>query len=384
MELKNIKELQSKVKIIIDKYEKVRKENGEDFNIFSIMKMESNEVYTHSALIGELLNPNGSHGLSYRPLELFMNQLNSRKEFSVPLNIDYDSVIIEIEKNIGIINEDKTQGGRLDIVIKDKHNVIAIENKINANEQPNQLLRYKNHYKNAPILYLTLNGDDSTTAGNMVVNSDYFLISYKCDIKKWIEDCVNKLNPNPIVKETLNQYLYLIKYLTNQTTNMEMTNEITDVLKEDIQSSFEIAKSIQELKLKIYRDFMNSIKIYSESKNLQFNGDFIEKGNPYGAYLSDEKWNGYSLGILFELDNYQGLYYMLEFDKEISDENKEILKSKFSNYENNDHGIWRYSEKANWGDNADIWELALKKENNFFVNEATSTINEIIKILNTK
>lgn len=37
------------------------KESGENFNIFSILKMESKENDTHSAFLGELLNPNGSH-----------------------------------------------------------------------------------------------------------------------------------------------------------------------------------------------------------------------------------------------------------------------------------------------------------------------------------
>ena len=35
--------------------------NGENFNIFSILKMRRKEVETHSRFIYELLNPNGSH-----------------------------------------------------------------------------------------------------------------------------------------------------------------------------------------------------------------------------------------------------------------------------------------------------------------------------------
>lgn len=33
---------------------------GEGFNLISIMKMETNERYTHSAIIAELLNPHGN------------------------------------------------------------------------------------------------------------------------------------------------------------------------------------------------------------------------------------------------------------------------------------------------------------------------------------
>ena len=52
-----------------------RKQSGEDFNIFSVMSMESDEVFTHSALLAELLNPSGSHGLGSAPLKLFVHRI---------------------------------------------------------------------------------------------------------------------------------------------------------------------------------------------------------------------------------------------------------------------------------------------------------------------
>ena len=42
---------------VTEMYSRHRKLSGEDFNIFSIMSMESDEVFTHSGLLAELLNP---------------------------------------------------------------------------------------------------------------------------------------------------------------------------------------------------------------------------------------------------------------------------------------------------------------------------------------
>ena len=36
--------------------------NGESFNLISVMQMEWDETKTHSRILADLLNPNGSHG----------------------------------------------------------------------------------------------------------------------------------------------------------------------------------------------------------------------------------------------------------------------------------------------------------------------------------
>ena len=58
----NIQNLLNQVNLISKHYDRISSLTGEKFNIFSIMSMEKNEVYTHSAIITELLNPYGNHG----------------------------------------------------------------------------------------------------------------------------------------------------------------------------------------------------------------------------------------------------------------------------------------------------------------------------------
>ncbi|MCD1119114.1 PDDEXK-like family protein [Chryseobacterium turcicum] len=208
--------------------------SGENFNIFSIMSMESDEVFTHSALITELLDPKGSHGMGSDFLIAFY-RIVLQKEFTLKI----EEVVCVKEEHIGFRNEDQTSGGRLDIVLKDfQQNGFVIENKIYAGEQVNQLLRYKNKYPNAKLLYLTLYGESSKQVSSDGV--EYTSISYENDIKYWIEECTKLSFNKPIIRETLQQYSNLIKKLTHQTSNKEMKEKVIEIINENFEASQEI------------------------------------------------------------------------------------------------------------------------------------------------
>lgn len=247
----NFIQLLNQINPIIKVYEKHAQLSGEKFNIFSIIGMESDEVKTHSAFIGELLNPKGNHSLEEKPLRLFV-----QKVFGEEFDIDYDSSFCQKEQHIGFINENKTEGGRIDLVIRDKKKIaFVIENKIYASEQINQLLRYKNAYPEAKILYLTLEGEISKLHQN---ENDYKIISYKEDILNWIEICAKEAFDKPMVREILNQYAYLIRKLTNQTTNTEMKEEIQKIINDNYLESSEIYKNFEDArKSKIFQIFQD-------------------------------------------------------------------------------------------------------------------------------
>lgn len=103
-----------------------RNTSKENLNLFSILKMESNENATHSAFLGELLNPKGSHLKGNIFLKLFLATIHGHGKI-----FDVDSTQLILEKYIGIRNDETKQGGRIDIYLKDKRgNSISIENKI--------------------------------------------------------------------------------------------------------------------------------------------------------------------------------------------------------------------------------------------------------------
>ena len=70
--MNKIKSLLSNVKILTEHQKKLRQIKGENFNVFSILKMESKENETHSAFLGELLRPKGSHNQGSKFLVLFL------------------------------------------------------------------------------------------------------------------------------------------------------------------------------------------------------------------------------------------------------------------------------------------------------------------------
>src|SRR5690606_24060533 len=129
---------------------------GENFNVFSILNMEHKENGTHSAFLGELLNPNGSHSKGNLFLKLFLQIVGNNT-----INLENASVILE--KHIGIRDDANLLGGRVDIYITDLVNSICIENKIYAADQNVQLQRYCNHNKEYnTVYYLTLDGSDAS------------------------------------------------------------------------------------------------------------------------------------------------------------------------------------------------------------------------------
>lgn len=69
-----INNLLQQVSIIQKKYDEIAKITGENFNIFSIMRAENDEVRTHSRIIAEFLNPKGIHNQGSVFLKLFLKK----------------------------------------------------------------------------------------------------------------------------------------------------------------------------------------------------------------------------------------------------------------------------------------------------------------------
>ena len=51
------------------------KRRGEDFNVFNVLGLWSEEVRLHSAMLAELLSPKGSHGCNENFLRLFIQDV---------------------------------------------------------------------------------------------------------------------------------------------------------------------------------------------------------------------------------------------------------------------------------------------------------------------
>lgn len=137
--LKNLLQKVNKIALTEQLEQRERLKRGENFNVFNVLGLSSEEVRLHSAFVAELLNPNGKHGMGQAFLVAFLKEVNIPTKFINPQKVNVPIV----ERSIG--NKTDTDGGRIDIVIEDGNHAVIIENKIYASDQDNQLLRYFNY-----------------------------------------------------------------------------------------------------------------------------------------------------------------------------------------------------------------------------------------------
>lgn len=299
-DIKELNNLLDTVTTISKSYEILSRSTGEYFNIFSILRMEYDENAMHSRFISELLNKKGSHQQGNAFLELFCEQ------FSID-NFDFDNYDVITEYSIGRVSEDYMNGGRIDIFIKDTSaNVIMIENKIYADEQKYQLYRYKNAFPNGKLIFLTLYGNESSC--EEAKNIDYTAISYSSDIINWLENCKKFAIDTPMLREVISQYIYLIKKITNQNSNKEMSKEIIRQIlnnKEKLNSFMYLNCIENELYKEVFKNhFIDVAKNIAIEKNMKFHLDdnFLNGQRYNGFNIENEKLINLNLNIRFDFE----------------------------------------------------------------------------------
>ncbi len=253
--LRQLKEVLLKQKTINHE----RQRHGENFNIFKILGLSYNETRLHSAFIAELLSPEGSHGLGNRFLGSFL------KLVVKDLELDINNAKVTVEKFIGYINADSTQGGRIDLLIEDnKGKAVIIENKIDAEDQENQLLRYHNYghdtYKDFRLLYLTKDGNLPSEFSTNREKFDYRCISYRTQIMGWLNSCVEIAARQPLVRETIQQYILNIKDILgmmDENTTTRMVDIATS--KENVETTLSLLENASVIYTRIRLDFIESL-----------------------------------------------------------------------------------------------------------------------------
>jgi len=201
------------------------KAKREDFNLFTVLLKINDETRLHSRFIAHLLDPAANHYCENLFLNLFLDTVSAGPGIG---KLDP----IKSAQRVEARTEKPTDKGRsIDIYLEFSGFKIAIENKIWAGEQENQIADYAvfidSNTENNFLFYLTLNGDESKTANKETV---YFRISYREHILKWIELCINETTKYPNINHALIQYNTIIKKLTNQTMEDENINEIKEMI----------------------------------------------------------------------------------------------------------------------------------------------------------
>ena len=382
----------NQVRIVSRKIKEQRKEKfecGENYNIFYDLGFMSDEVHLHSMFLANLLNPKGSHGQRGKFLEAFLKML--QKSFPAisadSLELDTANASVGVEKYIG--RQTDSEGGRIDIYLTDGKHSIIIENKIYAGDQHHQMLRYWNYgmsqkgndtEKSFVLIYLTLDGcspSKDSLGDEDLKENDIVCLSYKSDIRGWLDRCVELASRTPLVRETINQYISTIDILTNNV--MEDNKELLDILskEENLDAIYDIANNKNIVVNRIINEvFIPKLRDLAESKGLTMGDNCTEnwmEESWAGASFYNPKWK--YLKLVFEFER-RGLGRLI-FGFHAKDEDgvkredvkdwEKVQKNYSTKDVNNQCWIWKdFNGNQDWDNASGIKDLLNGKTLNDF------------------
>ncbi len=204
-------------------YEKYEAGRPQPFNIFSVLRRENDEVNLHSRFLHALLDYKKPGHETKENLADFLRHVGVGDFEQHGVKVERESAYIDI------------------LITNDAGQAIAIENKIEAKDQPKQLCRYYNTlknrgYSNIHLLYLTLYGADPSEASfcgpNCEARSHYEAISYKDTLPDWLERCQQRACDELGLRESVAQYRQLVQKLTGTDFEGAYMNELTELVLE--------------------------------------------------------------------------------------------------------------------------------------------------------
>lgn len=312
---------------IKSKYEDVKNKNR--FNIFDALHKRTDEVNLHSRFISYLICPKSGHGQGKLYLEIFVREiLNLNKN-------EFDLTNCQVLPN----QEKKSEYKEIDILIinKFKKQAIIIENKIYANDSnkkeerrrndgyDGQLERYFKTIKNGIdvhgkpnkdfqcnnvyVYYLSIDKTPSTESLG-ILKEEPFIESWKgemyygIEIINWLEKCIQK-TPQKLQIEIINQYLTVIKEMTNNDISIAEKIE----LKENISNNWEGTKFLLEnfkhVKWHTAHEFWICLKEELERKGFKNTLLFNEYKYDFEKLLTEvtHKSKNVNYGIKFNFKN---------------------------------------------------------------------------------
>ena len=345
-------------KLLKEAYEKSKDylyEDSSRYNLLSIIEKDRDEAHVHSKVIYSLLSQNWGKKDKETFITLFLKEIGIEDENIYDKNWE---VTREKVFDLDIIK------GRLDFEIKSKDYIYIIEMKIDAGDQPEQLMRYqkfaKEQHKKYKIFYLTLDGHNASKKSigeeeNLEENQkvEYTNISFKEEILNWLENCLKLVEGKENKLACINQYIASINKILG-----EKEIKIKDnILKssEDIKNAIVIYEKLNENLQKVLKNFFEELNkklnditpkpIYNESyiKNYyNYTLDKIPQDYP-GIYIvlhENKSKNSNYYRFVLKLELSPELTACFGFIKNDSDEKETIPFVYFSQVKKNSSGLY--------------------------------------------
>ena len=233
-------------------YERYKPDRPEPFNVFTVLRSESDEVNLHSRFLAALLGHRSEEGAAN--LRDFMG------EFAPERLRDFDPEGAKVERERDYI----------DILITNDHGqALAIENKIYAGDQEGQLKRYHEDlvnqgYKKEDIhlSYLAIDGRNPSEASvDGLSKEEYTSISYEA-ILPWLERCRKRAYDEPDLRESIAQYSRLIKRMTGNDKRSELMEELKKLCLRDnnLLVAHHLAEALPYAKASLMHDMWKEIR----------------------------------------------------------------------------------------------------------------------------
>ncbi|KLV09919.1 hypothetical protein C9I92_06610 [Photobacterium ganghwense] len=286
-----------------------------DYNLFRVLRSESDEVRLHSKFISDLLDPLGDHNFKEKFIKQFL------KQFSDYIDFDFN-------ENIMVDREYQN----IDILIRNGKTAIVIENKIYATDQEKQLSNYYKKmvdegYQDIKLIYLTLTGYSPEEQSieelpHKVKDNDLILASYESDIYSWISKCIEISARNAPLREACIQYLDIINKLTNKVEDQDHMDDLKELLLIDnnLSSLPVLFDAYNEVITDLQLDLWNKIALGIEEEFGEIHSDSVTKhDNPREQVKKyvENKRNSKYLSISSEITGYDNIYLHVEQENHI-------------------------------------------------------------------
>lgn len=212
------------------------------FNLFTMLRSATDEVRVHSRYLAFLLNPDAAHGAGVDLLKLLLETLGIE-------DFEYEGVAVDIEYR------------KIDILVRNaRGQAIIIENKIHAEDRDGQLSGYVDKlktegYQPLPPIYLTLDGSEADPTSCRGI--DYRRVSYAADILPWLERCLVLVIREAGVRESLLQYMDLLKKLTHQDQGKTYMDQLKQTLLKD--NNLILVRDLQAAYIETLKDLQASL-----------------------------------------------------------------------------------------------------------------------------
>ena len=311
-------------KLLQEAYEKSKDylyEDSSRFNLLSIIEKDRDEAHVHSKVIYNLLSQNWGKKDKETFLTLFLKEIGIGEEI-----IYNEKWEVSREKAFDL----DTIKGRLDFEIKSKDYIYIIEMKIDAGDQPEQLMRYqkfaKEQHKKYKIFYLTLDGHSASKKSigeeeNLEENQkvEYINISFKEEILNWLGNCLKLVEGKENKSACINQYIASINKILGEKNTKIKDNILKSV--ENIKTAISIYKKLNEDLQKILKNFFEELnkKLKNKLKDITpkpiYNESYIKDYYNFRLDTDVEDWPG----IFIVLDEVKSKNFYFVFKIEVAD-----------------------------------------------------------------